>query len=167
MFSVVRSLWSDREGSVLVEATIVVPVLMSLFLGVFEFSWYFMNQQLVEAGIRDAARYMARMPISTSNPCTDPNWSTYETNAQNLAATGQIASGGTARVKDWTAGDVTITCLTSAALAGGGVYADGNSKMTIIYVTTTFTDPSFGLFPALGLTAPSQSFTHQERFIGG
>ena len=39
--------------------------------------------------------------------------------------------------------------------------------MTIIYVTTSFADPTFGFFPYFGLTAPNLSFTHQERFIGG
>jgi hypothetical protein len=38
--------------------------------------------------------------------------------------------------------------------------------MTIIYVTTSFTDPTLGLFGFLGLAAPSISVTHQERFIG-
>ena len=33
------SFWRDEDGSALVEATIVMPLLLSLFLGVFEFSW--------------------------------------------------------------------------------------------------------------------------------
>jgi len=35
------SLWRDDDGSALVEATIVMPLLIGLFLGVFEFSWFF------------------------------------------------------------------------------------------------------------------------------
>ena len=57
----IKSLWDDCDGSALVEATIVTPLLVSLFFGVFEFSWYFYNQQLVVAGLRDAARYMTRI----------------------------------------------------------------------------------------------------------
>jgi Flp pilus assembly protein TadG len=37
------SFWRDEDGSALVEATIVMPLLLSLFLGVFEFSWFFYN----------------------------------------------------------------------------------------------------------------------------
>jgi hypothetical protein len=33
------SLWRDGEGSVIVEAAVVLPVLFIVFLGVFEFSW--------------------------------------------------------------------------------------------------------------------------------
>ena len=171
MFAALRRLREDREGSVLVEGTILVPVLVTLFLGVFEFSWYFFSQQLVEMGVRDAARYLARVELTgTNTPCTqtDPDTGNlYEDEAANIAATGQRDSGGTARVKGWTAAKVAITCLTSPALGGGSVYADGQSSMTIIYVTTTFADPTLGLFPALGLTTPSLSFTHQERYIGG
>ena len=66
-----RSFWRDEEGSALVEATIVMPLLLSLFLGVFEFSWFFYNQQLVVSGLRDAARYMTRIELTDGNrdPC--------------------------------------------------------------------------------------------------
>ena len=97
---------------------------MSLFLGVFEFSWYFYNQQLVEIGVRDAARYMARVQVAgtPNTPCTqtDSSGTLYTTDAANIAVTGQTASGGTARVSGWTAANVTISCLSSDALASGG-----------------------------------------------
>jgi Flp pilus assembly protein TadG len=164
----------DEDGSALVEATLLTPLLVSLYLGVFEFSWFFYNQQLVEAGVRDAARYMARIELTNgnTNPCTqkDPSGNLYTTNAANIATTANTA-GGSARVTDllhnagWTAANVTISCLTSAAL-GSGYYADGSASMTIIYVTTSFADPSLGFFPRLGLATPSLTFTHQERYLG-
>ena len=57
----VASVWRDDEGSVLIEATILMPFLVTLMFGLFEFSWYFHKQQLVESGVRDAARYLARV----------------------------------------------------------------------------------------------------------
>lgn len=164
-----KALWSDCDGSALVEATIVTPLLFSLFLGVFEFSWYFYNQQLVVAGLRDAARYMTRIELTDGNsdPCAqkDRNNVLYTAEAANIATTAQSAAGGAARVSGWNAADVTISCLSSAAL-DNGLYADGSSSMTIIDVATSFADPSLGLFSALGLKAPLLSFSHQERFIG-
>jgi Flp pilus assembly protein TadG len=136
---------------------------------VFEFSWYFYNQQLVEAGVRDAARYMARVALTggNTNPCTqaDPGGTLYTTDAANIATTAQTASGGTARVSGWTGAQVTISCVASPSLSHG-LYADGSSSMTIISVSTTVADPSLGLFSALGLTAPSLTFAHQERYLG-
>jgi Flp pilus assembly protein TadG len=163
------SLWRDDDGSALVEATIVMPMLISLFLGVFEFSWYPYNQQLVVSGLRDAARYMTRIELTDGNrdPCSQKDQSgvLYTAEAANIATTAQSAAGGSARVSGWNAADVTISCLSSAALDSGN-YAGGSANMTIIDVATRFTDPSLGLFSSLGLKPPPLAFSHQERFIG-
>ena len=162
------SLWRDEDGSALVEATIVMPLLITFFLGVFEFSWFFYNQQLVVSGLRDAARYMTRIELTDGNrdPCVqkDQNGVLYTADAANIATTAE-ATGGSARVSGWSAADVTISCSSSAALENGN-YADGSTSMTIIDVATRFADPSLGLFATLGLKAPMLSFSHQERFLG-
>jgi Flp pilus assembly protein TadG len=163
------SLWRDQDGSALVEATIVMPLLIGLFLGVFEFSWFLYNQQLVVSGLRDGARFMTRIELTDGNrdPCAqkNQNGALYTADAANIATTAQIAAGGPARVSGWTAADVTISCFSSAALSDGR-YADGAANMTIIEVATRFADPSLGLFSSLGLKPPMLSFSHQERFIG-
>ena len=163
------SLWRDEDGSALVEATIVMPLLLSLFLGVFEFSLFFYNQQLVVSGLRDAARYMTRIELTDGNldPCAqkDQYGALYTDDAANIATTAQPSAGGSARVSGWSAADVTISCSSSAALDAGN-YADGSTAMTIIDVATSYSDPSLGLFATLGLKAPMLSFSHQERFIG-
>jgi TadE-like protein len=163
------SLWRDEDGSALVEATIVMPLLISLFLGVFEFSWYLYNQQLVVSGLRDAARYMTRVELTDGNrdPCAqkDQYGVLYTDDAANIATTAQPVPGGSARVTGWSPADVTISCVSSVALENGA-YADGSAAMTIIEVATRFADPSLGLFSSLGLKAPILSFSHQERFIG-
>src|SRR5258707_1844738 len=91
----IASLWHDTEGSAFVEAAVVLPVLVPLMLGFLEFSWYFHKQQLVESGVRDAARYLARTngANSDANPCSVAS---AVSNAQNIAVNG-AASGGTAR----------------------------------------------------------------------
>ena len=165
-----RSLWHDQQGSALIEATVLIPVMLTVFLGVFEFSWYYFQQQVVETGIRDAARYMARIPITStasSDPCTQVDGSdvSYKSYAANIAATGNPLSGGTARAKGWSASDITITCGKSAALSSG-TYADGAASMTIIEVKTHFTNPSLGFFAFLKLAAPAILISHKERYIG-
>jgi hypothetical protein len=163
------SLWRDDDGSALVEATIVMPLLLTLFLGVFEFSWFLYNQQLVVSGLRDAARYMTRIELTNGNrnPCAqkDQNGVLYTADAANIATTAQSLEGGSARVSGWSADDVTILCVSSAALENGD-YADGSPAMTLIDVATRFANPSLGLFSSLGLKPPMLSFSHQERFIG-
>ena len=152
--------WSRRQLSCL--------CCSAFFLGVFEFSWFFYNQQLVVSGLRDAARYMTRIELTDGNrdPCVqkDQNGVLYTADAANIATTAE-AAGGSARVNGWSAADVTISCFSSAALDAGN-YADGSTSMTIIDVATRFADPSLGLFASLGLKLPMLSFSHEERFIG-
>ena len=147
----IRLLWRDGDGSAIIEASLVIPVLMTLVFGVYEFSWYFYQQQLISTGLRDAARYVARAPNSPSDPpCYPSTWPA----AQNLAVTGTIDGSGALRVNGWTAGMVTLTCEQPV----GGI--------NVVNVSTNFIDPSLGLFGFLGLSAPTISVFHRERVIG-
>ena len=158
--SVLKSLWSDTEGSALLEATIILPVLASLFFGVYEFSWYFNRQQLLEIGVRDAARYLA---AASTNPCSD---ATLTANAKRLATTGTTAVGGTARVAGWATTHVTITCP-SPFNNSSGTY-NGPATIYTVNVTTSFPYPSLGFFGHLILNAaPNLRASHSQRAIGG
>ena len=139
----------------------MMPVLVPLILGVFEFSWYFHKQQLVESGVRDAARYLARSNagVSDANPCND---TTAVANAKNIATNG-IISGGTARVPTWAVGSVTITCP-SFDNSGAGYL--GAATIYRVTVSTSFADPALGFFGLLGLPVPNLSASHTERSIG-
>src|SRR5947208_6191505 len=95
-----RSLCCNDEGSALIEGAIIVPFLLVLVLGVFEFSWLIDQQHLISTGIHDAARYIARS--------ANPRDVTIQKDAKNLATTGAI-DGKTARVRGWTTRDVNIT----------------------------------------------------------
>src|SRR5579872_7096554 len=52
--------WRDEGGTAVVEGAVVIPVLMTLMFGTYEFAWYFYQQQLITTGVHDAARYLAR-----------------------------------------------------------------------------------------------------------
>jgi Flp pilus assembly protein TadG len=156
----IGSFCRDREGSVLVEATIVMPVLFMLSFGIFEFSWYFYNQHMAFTGVRDAARYLARGSGSeAANPC---DGATQIANAKNLATTG-MTSGGTALVSGWTTAAVSVSCT---AINNSSATYDGPTTFYTVTVTTTFADPALGFFASLGLGTPNITITHSERAIG-
>src|SRR5215471_11287935 len=102
-----QRLWRDEQGSALIEGAVVVPMLVALLSGIFEFSWLFYQQHLVAIGLHDAAGYLAR----SSDPCNavSPAWKTEQQLAKNLATHGSL-SGGAARVRGWTAEMVTTKC---------------------------------------------------------
>lgn len=149
----------DETGSALVEGAIILPLLIVLFIGIFEFSWFFYQQHLISLGVRDAARYLARL----AEPCE----TTGEARARNLAATGSIY-GGTPRVNGWTAAMVTASCRPVANvidLEGLPSYR-GGPAIYVVTVSTHFRDPTLGFFGLLGLDAPQISASHSERVIG-
>ena len=155
----------DIDGSALVEGAVLVPVLVVLLFGVYEFSWFFYQQHLASIGVRDAARYLARV----NRPCDPASgaWAVEQAYAGNLATTGSI-SGGPARVKGWTAQMVTSRCTPIAnplELDGLNAYR-GLGAIYVVTVSTRFVDPSLGFFGLLGLRPPVISVSHSERAVG-
>jgi len=157
-------IWKDEEGSALLEAAIVIPVLFSLVFGTLEFSFYFFQQHLVATGVRDAARYLAR---------TDPADAAARTTAQNLAATGQPSGGSMRRVQGFNPADVAISFTDVGNVVGGtGVRAyreaaeecGGPDFVRTINVTGSYAYTPFAMIP--GITFSGMSVTHRERCIG-
>ncbi len=152
-------MWRDTEGSALMEGTILLPLLLSLVLGVLEFSWLFDQQHLISTGIHDAARYLARS--------TNPNDTTIQNDAKILATPGSI-DGEVPRVRGWTMRDIKITFASTENPVGatGETRFRGGPIIQSVTVSTTFTVPSLGFFAVLGLKPPGFSVSHQERVIG-
>jgi Flp pilus assembly protein TadG len=157
-------LWRNDEGTAIVEATLVVPVILTLAAGIYEFSWYFYKQQLVETGVRDAARYLARTAADSdppTNPCSD---AAKVTIAQNIATYGAAqTANGAQRVATWNPADVTMTCTTIANSSSDYL---GATSIYIITASTSFADPALGFFSLLGLSPPNLTASHSERSIG-
>ena len=100
-----------RRRLALLEGAIVVPVPFTLIFGVLEFSYYFYQQHLVATGVRDAARYLARVQ--------DPNNGTAQAIAQRLAATGSPTPGSSNRVAGFDPAEVPIAVTPVANVADG------------------------------------------------
>ena len=179
----------DQDGSAVVEGAIVVPVLMALLWGVYEFSFLFYQQQLISTGVHDAARYMARswpLPDSCPNSPTaltaancnvtlNVNSSVTDavTVAKNIAVYGTYDGSGDARVNGMTTSAITIALIsnsnTGPATPCGSAGCNAIDKSTSIQsvkVTASFPDPSLGLFQLLHLSAPTIVVSHTERVVG-
>jgi Flp pilus assembly protein TadG len=166
-----KRLWTDDDGTALLEGAIVLPCMLALVMGALEFSFFFYHQHLVSTGVRDAARYLAR---------TDPGDATMQTNAQNLASTGSIAGGTVRRVTGFDPADVgiTFTYLSNAAVSGVRPHreppdwcgdpaaATPQDWIRIIVVTGTYQYSSLGLLSSFGVTIPTTHVRHRERCIG-
>jgi hypothetical protein len=144
----------------------LIPLLFALLFGVYEFSWFFHQQHLAAIGVRDAARYLARV----SNPCDERSvaWPIEQANARVLATTGSVR-GNTPRIKGWTTSMVALRCTAISNPVGPmglRVYRGGGEVVYVITASTSFPDPSLGFFAFLHLAPPAISVSHSERVVG-
>jgi Flp pilus assembly protein TadG len=166
-FSLLRVIWRDIQGSATTEAAAILPVLLLLFCGVFEFSWYFYEQHRVSTGIRDAARYIAR----TANPPSD---ATVQSNAKSIALSGDTSGSCTSgtpttcRVKGWTdPASITIDPTVSVACTAPYYCQGGATTMQGVKVSTSFTPSSLGFLGFLRLGSLTINISHTERIVVG
>src|SRR5262245_48992367 len=98
-----QRLGSDQQGAALVEFAVVLPFLVFLGLGAFEFGCALYGHHVITTGLRHAARHLARLrdPIAS------------EAAGKQLAVYGQIG-GSTKRVSWWNVGDITVSVATIA-----------------------------------------------------
>jgi|RhiMethySRZTD1v2_1073278.scaffolds.fasta_scaffold00637_19 Flp pilus assembly protein TadG len=149
-------LWRDDVGAALVEFTLLAPFLLFLGLGMAEFGRFLYQYQLVLDGLRDGARYLARLE--------DPTDATNQSNAANLAVTGTIDGTGAARVDGWTAADLVFVVGDLDVDNSDGTYR-GDDIIQRVQATTTFDYDDVGFLSALGLPALSVDATHMQRAI--
>jgi Flp pilus assembly protein TadG len=154
-----RTFFASDRAAALVEMAIITPLVLSLAAGVFEFSNILHTKLLIEAGVEDGARYIAR--------CSGPDENTCNTYGANIAANGTV-SGGTARVANWAPADVTVTYLSVPALTEEGVrlYRSDSLDVRIVEVSTSYAYTGTGLWDILGLGAMTLTAAHQERVMG-
>lgn len=156
-----KSAGSDDKGAALVEMAVVVPFITVLGLGILEFANYFYNYQLVQTGIRDAARFAASMPYNSSTPTQN------DAAIKNIAVTGIAASGGTKRVSWWSTTNVTVTWSTvpNAAVSGVRPYRY-SGDVPIVTVSTSVPYQSLGFLGFIGLGSMTVKASHKERVFG-
>jgi len=149
----------DTRGTAAVEMGLAFPFLVLLAAGLFEYGALFYNFELIQTGVRDAARYLARVP----NP------SASETAARNLALRGTVDASGTLRVKWWQSGNIAITYETTPnpvdEATGRRLYR-GSDTITVVRVSTAFDHDGFGLLTKIGLGPVKVTAAHEERYVG-
>jgi Flp pilus assembly protein TadG len=155
-------LLQDQQGVALVEMALVTPFMLLLSAGVFEFSNIIHTRSLLEAGVEDAARYIARCDrVSNRDAC--------KAAGKNLAVTGSPASGGTARVTGWSTGEVSVSYASTAITVdvnGQQNYRGSGANVDVVQVSTSHPYAGTGLWTYLGFGAFQLTASHQERVMG-
>jgi Flp pilus assembly protein TadG len=160
-------LQKDDSGLSVIELAVVLPVLLTIGLGVMEFGNLIYRQHLIINGVRDAARYASGRFYDVD----DADLTAAVTSAaQNIATTGAVANG-TSRISWWASGDVAVaySTVTNAKTCGSGGASscyryDGD--VPVVTVSTSVAYQPLGFLGFLGLDDITLTASHQERVIG-
>jgi Flp pilus assembly protein TadG len=142
--------------------TLITPLMIVLSAGVFEFGNLIHQKLLIEAGLRDAARYVARCTDAVAGIDCDAI-------AKKIAAFGSV-TGTTERVSGWDDTEVSITTYTTANNVDPdtGLQDYRGTGATVITVRATASVPyvPVGLLAVIGIGGITLNAVHEERFIG-
>ncbi|MDG4874236.1 pilus assembly protein [Mesorhizobium sp. WSM4935] len=157
----------DQRGAVMVEMTLVAPLMLALSAGVFEFGNLIHDKLLMEAGLSDGARFGARC---NSQIYTDAGLAAINCAnlATNIAVFGNVAGSGTARVPGWLTTNVTVTIGTGchdAVVNGVTQYRSTTAQVCVVQASGTYPYTGIGMLALIGIGPITLSGSHQERLM--
>jgi len=151
------------SGTAAVEGALVLPIAVALMAGGVEFGRAYSVVSTADKSMRDAARYLARMPCDAAalGTCTSAaavcGWGL--TNAQNLAVYGKLTvlPGDMPLIPGWSTSNITLTLPTDCTSL---------PNPTVIHLEATV--PFTGIMlSAVGLSnAITMHVHHEELWIG-
>lgn len=125
---------------------LILPLALALLFVTFDGAYYMLCEQRVVKGVRNAARYAARLDLS-NYACPGGTFSGDTASIQNLARTGAL-TGGKETVTGWQNSDVRISVICSSG--NGGIYEASAGNAPVVRVSTQVAYPS--MMGAMGFT---------------
>lgn len=160
------SLRRSCRGSAGVEMALVLPLLLLIMFGSVEMGNFFLSEHVVQKGVRDGARFAARLPLASLTPsgCGLTTDTTTLDEIKNVARTGDPDAADD-RLGFWDSNStvsVGVACTDASSWSTKGVYADFPAGAPVITVTASVPyQPLFDFLPFVGdgmtLNAASQA----------
>jgi len=157
------SIRRDTRGAAILEMTVILPVLLLIGLGVFEFGNLIYNYHLITVGVRDAARYAAGLPEGSADG-----------KAKNIAVYGTTINTVAPRVSWWDETMVDVAYSYAANLANSCTDGSGNpvkcyrggDSIVLVTVSTDVPYQALGFLGFLKLGTITLHAQHEERLFG-
>ena len=153
-----RPFHNDERGTSTLEMGIVLPVLFTIGLGMFEFGNLIYSLHLINSGVSDAARYAAGRSSTSTDVVAD---------TKSIAMTG-VKSGGSYRFSWWNNPSmVTVTYrnVPNTLISGVKSYRGGDN-IVMVSVSTDVPYQALGFLGYLGLGPITLHAQHEERLYG-
>ena len=158
---ILRRFCKDETGVALVEFAILLPMLFLVFAVIIEGGRLMWSYQSAAAGVRDAARYLAR--VAPSNICsTGGSVAGYTSDVETIVHT---RLGGASIFPS----GITITAVTPGLICDtSGAYRISPTPVASVTASLTVTFPLAGLFSLAGqsLAQVDATITDQSKVYG-
>lgn len=154
----------DRAGAVLVEFALALPLLLLLLAGGYELGRAMWQHHLVDKGVRDATRFLTRVP--------NPTDAASVALARQLLMTGTLDAGAPTIVPEWAADptlvQVAVQLKTFDNSNGDFRGPNGSTaNITVVQLTATVKYTGVGLLSFIGLgNGLTYTITQEERHYG-
>jgi len=144
----------NREGGLIVEAALLLPLLITAGLGGLDASNMLLQNHKMEGQLTIASAY-----LSKSN---DP--AQRETSAKQLAVTGNVSGSGGAIIPGWSTNDVTISYAT---IDNSGELYRGGATIQTVRISSTLNYKGFGVLSSILPNGIKLKSSVEERIVGG
>ena len=136
-------LFRCESGASAVELVLCLPFLMALIFGGFEAGNYVLTEHKVVKGVRDGARYAARLDFSNYDCGTPAINATAADQIRAVTRTGQADGAGKVRINGWGDDDVfvSLSCAPNTSTGLSGIYSDMETAPRVL-VSTVVPYPS-------------------------
>ncbi len=157
------------RGTSLIEMGLLMPLLLVLMGGLLEVGRALHHHHVLETSVRDAARYLARVPDvgqPVGTPCGAPPAGSAAETARKLAMYGTTLNGVPPLLVYWSDDQPQEVCIETATRSltdENGVTFD----VPVIRMTVAMDYEDLGLLGLAGLDAVRLTASHEEIHVGG
>lgn len=114
-------------------------MMMALLFGSFEGGNYLLTEHKVIKGVRDGARYAARLPFNSFDCASgDVSDSAIEDDIIAVTRTGRPGTGGAVRVSGWDAAEVSVTVSCDDTTTTGLYETVGTAPRVLVATTVPY-----------------------------
>ena len=146
----------NESGTAAIEAVFALPFLILIGFGSIDGSLLLMQNHRAETGLISAGNYLAKTPTPTS----------FETRAKRLATTGQMTTGGEAKIPNWTENDVIVNYkVIDNSDTGSGRNYRGGDTIQVVNLSTTIPFQGLGFFKSVTGGSVKIKASYEERLV--
>lgn len=145
--------WRDRSGVAATEFALLLPFLLLLLVGIYEFGMYLAQASSLEKSLRSGAMFAARNALPLSQQT--------RTQIANIVRTGDPSGEGPVRISGWGDDSATLLVTTRTHSANGE-----DVELVRLEASVPFEPLMSGFMSTLGFSDLRMRAAHEQAHVG-